>query len=485
MKLLIILLVLFFPKENAGARTVTHEDIKEGMISFVHLLRDSIEKLERHENRERQLGEHLRKALSGLDARERAQDGLLRNIINKLSILDERIENLEEKSKIKEETRKGFSDDAMQVLSDKLQTVVDGQEACPTKMDLLETTMKLKIDGLQTLVQEVKTEVSSLSKSVSHLASQQDELVAKDAEAQKDRKSILSELKQKFEFINTIPETSDRDNATINEIVSFRNEMMAKLKEGEAKCESRFDHTAEIVKKQSNAITTSVMSLVNETSRSIENIQAAVTNLGENSKTVQNIESVLVQTSQNVMDTRKRFEYGVHRMLQEVQQVLTTQNVDLNFTVNKEFDEISDVIVNFQKESVGNLSKQFEKEISQVWRQISVMYQQITTSAKVLDMLQNETDHFTIKSEEKFDQLASKLDNIGSNINQIQDNHNFVLGRLSLFVHEFNETRNALASASKYFREMYSHDPVETKAGKFGPGPIFVDDIDKQVDNHV
>lgn len=44
-----------------------HEDIRDAVLSFVHMFRDTTDKLERHEYRERQLGEQLKKMLVGLD----------------------------------------------------------------------------------------------------------------------------------------------------------------------------------------------------------------------------------------------------------------------------------------------------------------------------------------------------------------------------------------------------------------------------------
>lgn len=37
---------------------------------------------------------------------------------------------------------------------------------------------------------------------------------------------------------------------------------------------------------------------------------------------------------------------------------------------------------------MGNLSKKIEVEMSQVWRQVGIMYQQLTASNTVLDRLQ-------------------------------------------------------------------------------------------------
>lgn len=61
------------------------------MLSLVHMIRMSEEKLERHEQREKALGEQVKKMLSGLDKKHRALEPLM----GMISRLDERLSNVE------------------------------------------------------------------------------------------------------------------------------------------------------------------------------------------------------------------------------------------------------------------------------------------------------------------------------------------------------------------------------------------------------
>ena len=72
-----------------------HEDIRDAILSLVNMFRDTGDKLERHEYRERQLGEQLKKALVGLDKRHRTADHNLDTIIKVVNNLDERLVNME------------------------------------------------------------------------------------------------------------------------------------------------------------------------------------------------------------------------------------------------------------------------------------------------------------------------------------------------------------------------------------------------------
>lgn len=69
-----------------------HEDIKEAMLSLVHMMRENTEKLERHEARERQVGEQLKKTVTILTKRVSTIDGLKLQ----LNKLDERISGIEQ-----------------------------------------------------------------------------------------------------------------------------------------------------------------------------------------------------------------------------------------------------------------------------------------------------------------------------------------------------------------------------------------------------
>jgi len=75
-----------------------HEDIRDAILSLVTIFRDNSDKLERHEFRERQLGEQLKKALSGLDKRYRSQDQAIEQISNRLKTIEARITEVLESS---------------------------------------------------------------------------------------------------------------------------------------------------------------------------------------------------------------------------------------------------------------------------------------------------------------------------------------------------------------------------------------------------
>lgn len=70
----------------------SHEDIKDAMLSLVHMMRENTEKLERHEARERQLGEQLKKTIAVLTKRISTVDA----VKLQLTKLDEKVMGIEQ-----------------------------------------------------------------------------------------------------------------------------------------------------------------------------------------------------------------------------------------------------------------------------------------------------------------------------------------------------------------------------------------------------
>lgn len=66
-------------------------DIRDAILSLVSVLRDQMDKLERHEVRERQLGEQLTRSLASLEKRTRGEEKNIENIGGYIARIDEKI----------------------------------------------------------------------------------------------------------------------------------------------------------------------------------------------------------------------------------------------------------------------------------------------------------------------------------------------------------------------------------------------------------
>jgi septation ring formation regulator EzrA len=166
------------------------------------------------------------------------------------------------------------------------------------------------------------------------------------------------------------------------------------------------------------------------------------------------------------MDTKRRIEYGVHQILLEVGDLVKLHAKELNATVNRRFDNLSSTIVDNQTGTMTNLTSKIETEISQVWRQIGIMYQQLTASAGALDRLQQQTENYVNGSLETMGSMGGKVGQITSLMAEMDSNLNYLLGRLSLVTQEFNSIKSDLGSALDNIRHAFIS--VQKKVKEFG-----------------
>lgn len=204
------------------------------------------------------------------------------------------------------------------------------------------------------------------------------------------------------------------------------------------------------------------------------NLQNSYNNLSKEIEALSKIDVLLIQTADNVLDTKRRIEYGTQQILSEVGELIKLSAKDTNDTVNKHFDMISAKILENQNEALRNLSVKIETEISQVWRQIGNMYQTLTNSADALDKLQQQTEIYVNGSLSTMDNMEGKVGQITSRMSEVDDNLNYLLGRLSLVTQEFSQIKDGLGKALDNIRS--SFHTVQEKVHDVGPGPNPISD---------
>lgn len=121
------------------------------------------------------------------------------------------------------------------------------------------------------------------------------------------------------------------------------------------------------------------------------------------------MERVLIQTADNVLDTKKRIEYGIHQILLEVNKAISLSNKDLNATIQSRFDNIEASLLDNKTGALANLSRKIESEMTQVWRQIGIVYQQLTNGNSMLDKLQMQSEQYVNESVNTMESMAGKV----------------------------------------------------------------------------
>lgn len=207
-----------------------------------------------------------------------------------------------------------------------------------------------------------------------------------------------------------------------------------------------------------------------------DDVQNSFRLMSDEVKTLSDVEKVLVQTADNVLDTKRRIEYSTHQILMEVAGVVNDRSKELNDSLNAGLDRAVKTVLESQAVGMANLSVKIETEISQVWRQIGIMYQTLTDSASTLATLQKQTDAFVNGTATSVDSMNNKVTAIAGRMTEVDDNLNYLLGRLSLVTQEFKEIKIGLGEALESIRVGLQTVQGNKTAVDLGPGPNPIDE---------
>ncbi|TGZ53630.1 centromere-associated protein E isoform X1 [Temnothorax curvispinosus] len=493
MKLLVVLTLLCCSCIDVSyTREITHEDIKDAMLSLVHMMRENTEKLERHEARERQLGEQLKKTITILTKRVSVVDGLKLQ----LTKLDERISGIEhliaqrdERERIQmQKTVDSLEDlegrlegwltnienkvaevgnraevtsapdgnlpDVLNKLSgieSKLMEEVarfkEGLHNNVAKMNKESATLMEKTHTISSEVQYVTAKIGDLEKSLEKLKQMTQNVQERPSEQQLDSLPAFEDHVRTLVQVQELLEgTSEklRELPRINEVQALHNETQAMLQEAKHALK-------DIVTRGIDNIGDKITESKEETKDSVAALRMDLANNAERvNQELQDLEkgqSVMVSMADHVLDTKKRVEYGVHQILLEVGDLVKTQSVNINSTLSQRFDGISNDIMDNQNGALANLTSKMELEMNKVWRQINVMYQQMTESARALDKLHQQNEAYVNGTTSTMGGMENKVGEITKRMTEVDENLNYLLGRLSLVTQEFNQIKTGLGNA--------------------------------------
>ncbi|XP_047359331.1 uncharacterized protein LOC124952860 isoform X2 [Vespa velutina] len=494
-----------------STREITHEDIKDAMLSLVHMMRENTEKLERHEVRERQLGEQLKKAISVLTKRVSAIDGLKQQFTK----LDERfagIEQLIAQRDERERIQMQKTTDALEDLEVKLEgwltdietkitkvhdISLNHREINPDILSKLNNTELLLIGHITDLEFTLKSTSMELKETVTNQLNKAQSMDMKlqdindnlknvknsmeiIKESSKSPKKYLDEqlnifllVKEQSKALKDIEELVRNSIGDIHELPQV-NEARTLHNETELLLQETKHTIKDIIIKESIDIQNKIMKSKEESKDTVEALRMAMAdNSNHVSKELHDLSKgqlLMVSMADHVLDTKKRVEYGVHQILLEVGDLVKAQSKNINNTINTRFDGISNDIMDNQNGALANLTTKMEQEMNQVWRQINVMYQQMTESAKALDKLHKQNEVYINGTTSTMDGMENKVSEITKRMTEVDKNLNYLLGRLLLVTQEFNQIKTGLGTALDNIKASFKE--VQEKASDLSnPGP--------------
>jgi chromosome segregation ATPase len=268
---------------------------------------------------------------------------------------------------------------------------------------------------------------------------------------------ILSDVKAISAKINRIPEKTDLEtfqNTTVVSLLSLTSDQSLRHLHDDIAAKHRN------VTRSVDAIAGSIDSLAQKFDGSSQGIRTEIENLGR-------VEQVMVQTADSVLDTKRRVEYGVHQIITEMQQLMKAASKDVNAAINERFDTFEMSILDEETGALHNLTAKIGQEIDQVWRQIGIMHQQMSANADTLNRLQNQTDQYVNGSLTTMGNMKGKVGTITTRIMDIDENLNYLLGKLSLFNQEFYQIKLGLGKTLDEMRSTYKtvREKIEKGAG--------------------
>merc|ERR1711909_232825 len=164
-------------------------------------------------------------------------------------------------------------------------------------------------------------------------------------------------------------------------------------------------------------------------------------------KGLANVEKVLLDTADSVMDTKRKIEFGVQQIIFKVSELIELSGGQMDDNLAAKFESITRTILSNQTEALTELTSKVEKDIGQVWRQMGIMYGQLSNSIGILEKVKSQTEEFTDKSNKNLGSMDNQVEGLTDRMTEVDDNLNYMLGQLSLVVSEFNQVKTGLGEA--------------------------------------
>lgn len=389
-------------------------------------------KLDRHEQRERALGEIIKRGLQALQKGQKIFDPMQGSYVR----LEERVGQIETLLMGLDER---FNEQSkFNKAIDSIEKYIAAQSPSKAAADSAKLTeLSSQVEDLSVNVKELRKEVGglrvkhdkdsqyahdSLQGIETNLSKKLDENANSIGRIQKSlgsvegsqEGSILTDL----QFIKSNIESRscensdaqggavDRDfiatlsNQTINAIANMRQEILTVSDKNYGKTSSKLKETVA-------SVDTSIIELAKNVREGCSGsaLSTSKQNVGE----MQKMEQMLAQMGDNVLSIKRGMEFNVHAITLEVSEAIKANSKELGSTIGDKFEAINETIWNNHNGAITNLTSKIESEISQVWRQIGIMYQEVSSSKDALNKLQELTTSYVNGTVETMDHMEGKV----------------------------------------------------------------------------
>jgi len=151
--------------------------------------------------------------------------------------------------------------------------------------------------------------------------------------------------------------------------------------------------------------------------------------------------------SQVVLDTQRKVDFGTLNVVQRVGKLLEEEMTKLSELLKERFASLDGTVVNTQQEANKNISALLETELNQVWHRIEIMAGEISQSREMLGVIQSASDGYINSTLATMMGLGSKVQETKKHMIDMDENLNFLLGKLALMSSEFANIKKGLAES--------------------------------------
>merc|ERR1712001_147999 len=178
-----------------------------------------------------------------------------------------------------------------------------------------------------------------------------------------------------------------------------------------------------------------------------ERVDHGYTEIASEIKGIAKVEKVLLDTADSVMDTKRKIEFGVKNIAFKIGELVKMSGGNVDEKLQNQFKDITQTILENQNEALGNLTTKVEKEIGQVWRQMGIMYSQVSNSIQILEKVKAQTEGYVNNTSKNLGTMEGQVTGLTDRMVDVDSNLNYMLGQLSLVVQEFNQVKTGLGEA--------------------------------------
>ncbi|XP_060645049.1 uncharacterized protein LOC132783718 [Drosophila nasuta] len=500
------------------ASPVTNDQLDESIKYLIRMYHQLDNKLERHEHRERAAAEIMKKAMQVLQKGQKNMEPI-NGIFGRL---DERVSQIETMLITQEEKSNTQSEKFNQAIDHMFKWMRENDECFKrppvAPVAAAPALPNAFVSEKQQINKQLLEELKKLSSSVTDLLSSSKE-AAKQTASNFEHMPRTDELLQQIEAklqqhtavavttvsppkndefeqqllerlgalssdvaqLRSVPVTTpapqvakglneqdkayiqELNNETLNALAALKTEAQSAQQAALRQATEQLQQTEANIQGELKQLTTDVGQL----QQFNKQINASHNKLNDGFDALGKFNSIMMTNSEVVLDTQRKVEFGTLQIVQKVSLLVEQQLAELTTLVKSRFAELDASVVNTQQEANRNISGQLDTALTQVWHRIEIMNGELGKSRELLMLMQSGHDGYVNSTFATMMGLSAKVEETKKHMIDMDDNLNYLLGKLSLMSSEFANIKKGLADSLMDLRNSFQmiHERMPSNSG--------------------